>query len=308
MVMRAVVFAACAAAARAGAGGLRSAQADAQDADTAKLARLLTKDIYSYSYDYGDETAYPSMLPTPTPTELVEPSALPTSAPTTVAPSATPTTAPTSVPTLSPKIEITTFFPTTIDLGDDVTVDTLNDDPDMAEAIIDDVQTTLADATGISTEFMTTTFSAARRLESSKPRRLDDSSGVSFDTAITEIIDIDDDTDVATVSEDAYAVLKDAVVAAIEDGSFSTNLAAAIATTATTYTELDEVEIDDDVLLAETEAIDGYDIVVSTPVPIPAPTASPVSEDCLWCCARRNRELLFGTSTVDDYDCDACSC
>jgi hypothetical protein len=212
------------------------------------------------------------------------------------------------VPTLSPKIEITTTFPTTIDLGADVTVDTLTDDPDMAEAIIDDVQATLADATGISTEFMTTTFSAARRLESSKPRRLDDSSGVSFDTKITEIIDIDDDTDVATASEDAYAVLKDAVVAAIEDGSFSTNLAAAIATTATTYTELDEVEIDDDVLLAETEDIDGYDIVVSTPVPIPAPTASPVSEDCLSCCARRNRELLFGTSTVDDYDCDACSC
>ena len=79
MVMRAVVFAACAAVARAGAGGLRSAQADAQDADTAKLARLLTEDIYSY--DYGDETAYPSMLPTPTPTELVEPTALPTSAP-----------------------------------------------------------------------------------------------------------------------------------------------------------------------------------------------------------------------------------
>ncbi|KAH8088696.1 hypothetical protein JL720_6648 [Aureococcus anophagefferens] len=242
MVMRAVVFAACAAVARAGAGGLRSAQADAQDADTAKLARLLTEDIYSY--DYGDETAYPSMLPTPTPTEL---------------------------------IEVTTEIATTIDLGDDVTVDTLLDDPDMAEAIIGD------------------------------PRRLDDSSGVSFTTEITEIIDLDDDTDVATVSEDAFAAVQDAVVAAIEDGSFSTNLAAAIATTSSTYTELDDVVIDDDVLLAEAEKA-SYALVVSTPVPIPAPTASPVSEDCLWCCTRRNRELLFGTSTVDDYDCDACSC
>ncbi|KAH8094437.1 hypothetical protein JL720_4439 [Aureococcus anophagefferens] len=150
--------------------GLRSAQADAQDADTAKLARLLTEDIYSY--DYGDETAYPSMLPTPTPTELVEPTALPTS-------------------------RSATEIAATIDLGDDVTVDTLLDDPDMAEAIIGDVQATLADATGISTDFMTAAFSA-RRARVVKPRRLDDSSGVSFTTEITEIIDLDDDTDVAT--------------------------------------------------------------------------------------------------------------